>query len=34
MVLGAKPSGDGMEILQVHETWLPDEDVAAGDFDF
>lgn len=34
MVVGAKPSGDGVEILQVHETWLPEEIVAAGNFDF
>ena len=33
MVLGEKHSG-GVEILQVHETWLPGEVVAAGDFDF
>ncbi|MDW4550291.1 nuclear transport factor 2 family protein [Defluviimonas sp. D31] len=33
MVLGEKPSG-GVEILQVHETWLPDDVVATGDFDF
>lgn len=33
MVLGEKSSG-GVEILQVHETWLPDEVVATGDFDF
>ncbi|HSM40215.1 MAG TPA: nuclear transport factor 2 family protein [Afifellaceae bacterium] len=34
MVVGARPSGDGIEILQVHETWLPEEVVAEGDFDF
>ena len=33
MVLGEKPTG-GVEILQVHETWLPEEVVGAGDFDF
>ncbi|SDB20364.1 nuclear transport factor 2 family protein [Bauldia litoralis] len=33
MVLGEKSSG-GIEILQVHETWLPQEVVAAGDFHF
>lgn len=33
MVLGEKSSG-GIEILQVHETWLPQEVVAAGDFNF
>ncbi len=34
MVVGEKRSGEGIEILQVHETWLPDEVVAAGDFNF
>ena len=34
MVVGEKSAGAGIEILQVHETWLPDDVVAAGDFDF
>ncbi len=34
MVVGEKASGKGVEILQVHETWLPDEVVADGDFSF
>jgi hypothetical protein len=34
MVVGEKRSGEGIEILQVHETWLPDDAVAAGDFNF
>ena len=34
MVMGEKPANGGVEILQVHETWLPDQVVAAGDFDF
>ena len=34
MVVGEKPANGGVEILQVHETWLPEEDVAKGDFDF
>jgi hypothetical protein len=33
MVLGEKAPGS-IEILQVHETWLPEEVVAAGDFEF
>lgn len=33
MVLAEKPSG-GVEILQVHETWLPEDLVANGDFEF
>jgi hypothetical protein len=33
MVLGEKPTG-GVEILQVHETWLPDETVATESFEF
>ncbi len=33
MVLRERPSG-GVEILQVHETWLPEDMVATGDFDF
>jgi hypothetical protein len=33
MVLGEKKDG-GVQILQVHETWLPEETVTAGDFDF
>ncbi len=34
MVLSRGKSGAGPQILHVHETWLPDEIVAAGDFDF
>jgi len=34
MVIGQKNSGEGLEILQVHETWLPREVVESGDFDF
>lgn len=34
MVVGARSSGGGLEILQVHETWLPEEVVALGSFDF
>ncbi len=34
MVVGEKASGMGVEILQVHETWLPNEIVAEGDFSF
>ena len=34
MVLGEKPSGAGIEILQVHETWLPVEMQDAGDYEF
>lgn len=34
MVIGQKNSGDGLEILQVHETWLPPEVVESGDFNF
>lgn len=34
MVLGMRPSHGGIQILQVHETWLPEEIVAAEDFDF
>lgn len=34
MVIGQKNSGDGLEILQVHETWLPREVVESGDFNF
>lgn len=34
MVVGEKPSGEGVEILQVHETWLPQDVVEAGDFSF
>lgn len=33
MVLAEKSTG-GVEILQVHETWLPEELVANGDFEF
>ena len=28
------PGGDGFEILQVHEAWLPPEEVEDGDFNF
>ena len=34
MVLGKPPSGQGAQILQVHETWLPEDVVAKGNFDF
>jgi len=34
MVVGEKPASGGLEVLQVHETWLPDDVVASGDFDF
>ncbi|RYH06739.1 nuclear transport factor 2 family protein [Tropicimonas sp. IMCC6043] len=34
MVLGGKPEGDGLHVLQVHETWLPDEVQADGDYSF
>jgi len=34
MVVGERPVNGGLEILQVHETWLPDDVVASGDFDF
>jgi len=34
MVVGAKPAGDGLHILQVHETWMPEEVQEAGDYDF
>lgn len=34
MVLGNGDAGAGPQILQVHETWLPDEIVEAADFDF
>ncbi len=34
MVVREKRSGEGIEVLNVHETWLPDEVVAEGDFDF
>lgn len=34
MVLGKNSDCESIQILQVHETWLPDEVVANGDFDF
>ncbi|MCU9849254.1 nuclear transport factor 2 family protein [Defluviimonas sp. WL0024] len=34
MVLGKGAGDRGLTILQVHETWLPEEVVAKGDFDF
>jgi hypothetical protein len=34
MVIGEKSANGGLEILQVHETWLPDDVVASGDFNF
>lgn len=34
MVVGPRSSGDGLEILQVHETWLPREDIEKADFNF
>ena len=34
MVVGPRLSGDGLEILHVHETWLPREEVEKADFDF
>jgi len=34
MVLGRHPSGNGAQILQVHETWLPEDVVAKNSFDF
>jgi hypothetical protein len=34
MVVRDRGQGAGPEILQVHETWLPKETVASGDFDF
>jgi hypothetical protein len=34
MVVRDRGRGAGPEILQVHETWLPKELVASGDFDF
>lgn len=34
MVVGERPKDGGVEILHVHETWLPEEAVAAGDFSF
>lgn len=34
MVVRDRGAGVAPEILQVHETWLPEEVVASGDFDF
>ena len=34
MVVGKQQEGAAIKILQVHETWLPEDVVAAGDFDF